>query len=568
MNPLFNALADHLWQSTLFAVAVGLLTLVLRRNRAAVRHALWLAASVKFLVPFSVLIGLGSQIEWRKAPAFVQPQVSFVMEEISRPFAPAAPLLASAPSAPGLFRWPVPALLFSVWLCGFAANCLAWWRRWRRVRAALDSASPLPVDSLIPGFPIRVMSSPARLEPGIFGIRKPVLLLPDGIASRLTPGQFQAVLAHELCHVQRRDNLAAATHMVVEALFWFHPLVWWIQARLVEERERACDEEVLRMAADPQDYAEGILNVCKFCLESPLVCVSGVTGANLKRRVEAIMINRGAYGLNFARKLLLAAAGMSVVAGPLVVGTLVRAQVTVPKFEVASVKPHVQGSGFMPLSCSNGRLISRGYPLVLVLQWAYDLNTDQYRAVEEKLPGWMFPGGGPSSTLAYDIEAKAERPVPESQCRLMMQALLADRFKFAAHWESKEAQVSDLVVARGGPKLQKAEEAEKRPEVSITLNGRPLTGPRTAQPKGMTMQELAAFLTSGMRLQPIYDKTGLEGRYRIDLRFSIQPPGTDRQFEDPDLETALQRQLGLKLEKRKGSVSLMIVDRIERPDPN
>jgi bla regulator protein blaR1 len=82
--------------------------------------------------------------------------------------------------------------------------------------------------------------------------------------------------------------------MVVEALFWFHPLVWWIESRLVEERERACDEEVLRIATDPQDYAEGIVNVCKLYLESPLVCVSGVIGGNLKQRVDAIMINRGA----------------------------------------------------------------------------------------------------------------------------------------------------------------------------------------------------------------------------------------------------------------------------------
>jgi uncharacterized protein (TIGR03435 family) len=203
-----------------------------------------------------------------------------------------------------------------------------------------------------------------------------------------------------------------------------------------------------------------------------------------------------------------------------------------------------------------------GFPLALVIQWAYDLNMDQSRQVEEHLPKWMSP------TTAFDIQANAEKPVPESQCRLMMQALLADRFKFAAHWESKAAEVSDLVVARGGPKLQKAAETAEGPEVNITLNGRPLTGPRTGQPKGMTMQELAGFLTSGMRLQPIVDKTGIEGRYKIDLKFSIQPAGSTEIFEDPDLETALQQQLGLKLEKRKGSVNLLILDRIERPDPN
>src|SRR5438552_651971 len=83
----------------------------------------------------------------------------------------------------------------------------------------------------------------------------------------LRPPQLEAVLAHELCHVRRRDNLVASIHMIVEAIFWFHPLVWWIGAKLVEERERACDEEVLRLGSEPRVYAEGIVNVCKLYRE-------------------------------------------------------------------------------------------------------------------------------------------------------------------------------------------------------------------------------------------------------------------------------------------------------------
>src|SRR5713101_345537 len=70
------------------------------------------------------------------------------------------------------------------------------------------------------------------------------------------------------------------------------PLVWWIGAKLVEERERACDEEVLSLGSEPHVYAGGIVNVCKLYVESPLVCVSGVTGSNLNKRIEAIMTNR------------------------------------------------------------------------------------------------------------------------------------------------------------------------------------------------------------------------------------------------------------------------------------
>src|SRR5580693_4871582 len=91
-----SPLANHLWQSTLCAMVAWLLTLTLRRNRAAVRYWIWLAASAKFLVPFSLLVGAGSQFGWRAAPAVAQPQFSFVMDEISQPFAiphPAARLV-------------------------------------------------------------------------------------------------------------------------------------------------------------------------------------------------------------------------------------------------------------------------------------------------------------------------------------------------------------------------------------------------------------------------------------------------------------------------------------------
>src|SRR3954462_4929222 len=175
---MITALENHLWQSTLFCCTVALLMGTLRRNRAAVRHWLWLAASVKFLVPFSLLVSIGSQVEWRTPRARVQPQVS-VVAHISQPFAPPAPapLLVSVPAAPSR----LPAILFGLWLCGFAAQGLAWWRRWRHLRAALRGASPLPL-----GLPIPAMLTPSRLEPGIFGIFRPVLILPEGIAEHLT----------------------------------------------------------------------------------------------------------------------------------------------------------------------------------------------------------------------------------------------------------------------------------------------------------------------------------------------------------------------------------------------
>jgi bla regulator protein BlaR1 len=331
-----------------------LLTLALRNNRAALRYWIWLAASVKFLIPFASLVWIGGEFGWRTVPEIAPSQFSFAMdamEQIGGPFARRAIAPAAAPQAGN----PVPAILLTVWIGGFIIGVFHWLRCWRRIRAIQRSATPLLL-----GLPLPVMSSTARLEPGVFGIRSPVLLLPEGIAERLTQPQLQAVLAHELCHVRRRDNLTAAIHMAVETIFWFHPLVRWIGARLVEERERACDDEALRVAGEPEVYAEGILAVCKCYLESPLVCLSGITGSDLKKRIEEIISPRATHNLDRRRKLLLAVAGTAALAGPVAIGLVNaptgRAQPQPPPalaFEVASVKSNKSGairepSGILP----------------------------------------------------------------------------------------------------------------------------------------------------------------------------------------------------------------------------
>ena len=97
--------------------------------------------------------------------------------------------------------------------------------------------------------------------------------------AHLGSAPFDAVLTHEWNHVRRRHNLTAALQMIVEACFWFYPVVWLVGRQLIAERELACDQAVLERAA-AEDYAEGILNICKLYYASPLSCVAGITGAN------------------------------------------------------------------------------------------------------------------------------------------------------------------------------------------------------------------------------------------------------------------------------------------------
>jgi bla regulator protein BlaR1 len=339
---LWTAMANHLWQSTLFAGLAALLALALRKNYARVRYQLWLAASLKFLIPFSLLIRLGGRLANPYGSPETQPGFYFVIQKVSQPFTQTPSLAASLlPLLPGI--------LALLWLCGFVTVIALTWLRWRRVAAAMRAAQPMSHGREVGVLrhlersaglrkPIAFCMSAGSLEPGIFGIIRPVLLWPETISQHLQDAHLEAILAHEVWHVRRRDNLAAAIHMVVEAIFWFHPLVWWLGARLIEERERACDEEVLRLGNPPQIYAESILKTCEFCMGSPLPCVSGVTGADLKQRIVRIMTPDSVMNLTVTRKLFLGAMAIGVIAGPILVG-LVKAPLVNAQSPQASAAP-------------------------------------------------------------------------------------------------------------------------------------------------------------------------------------------------------------------------------------
>ena len=309
---MIAGLLDHLWQSTLFAGAIALSMPLFRRQAAALRFWLWFAASMKFLFPFALLMSLGRHILAAMTPAVAEPVLAMV-RPAAAPFAAiATPLAAPAPA-----HLPAADMAAVMWGAGLVAIALLCLSRWLDLRATLKEADLVAMDA-----PVPVKSAPSFVEPGLVGIWRPVILLPAGLAQHLTPAEMDAVLAHELCHLRRRDNLLAALHMLVEGLFWFHPLVWWIGNRLCEERERACDESVVAGGVRPLVYAEGILKTCRFYVQTPLACASGVSGADLKLRVGAIMADQPVMRLPPAKAMLLALAGTATLMLPLGAGLL------------------------------------------------------------------------------------------------------------------------------------------------------------------------------------------------------------------------------------------------------
>jgi uncharacterized protein (TIGR03435 family) len=141
--------------------------------------------------------------------------------------------------------------------------------------------------------------------------------------------------------------------MLVECLFWFHPAVWWIRARLLEERERACDEAVLASSRDAVVYAEAILNVCKFYVEAPLNCAAGVTGSDLKKRIARIMTQHFARELDFSRRLLLLAAAVFAAGLPVTFG-LVRAEAAQQPQAAPAAATGIEGTWQGTLHLPNG----------------------------------------------------------------------------------------------------------------------------------------------------------------------------------------------------------------------
>ncbi len=616
------ALFNHLWQSTCVVLIAWLLTLALRSNPARVRYSIWMLASVKFLVPFALLANLGSRWAKPSAGRAIGLPLYSVVDEISRPFQQTQSTLAPSVGSSHpihVLGW-VLAVLAAAWLCGILIAVGVWAVRWRRVVRTANSAVLMREGreavalrraeryaGIRKPIPLRVTS--LAIEPGIFGIFRPVLLWPSGISGQLSDAQIEAIAAHEVEHVRRRDNLAASVHMLVEALFWFHPVVRWIGSRLMEERERACDEKVVEQNERPEAYAESILKVCAYCLEPPAPCVSGVSGSDLKERILRIMTRRSGVGLNSARKLMLGSAAVLAIAAPMGFGVVHGMQApaktdsltpdvypNVPKYDVATVKPSpAESEGRVMMMMTPDGVSISGVPMRMLLREAFRTEDDRLVGA----PDW-------AKKKRYDIQAKVspeDAPKLEKlkidERRSMILPLLIERFNLKYHHEMRELPSYVLVVAKGGPKMKASEIQDppsslqppdrSDPKVGGAVKNPPqnrmmrLMGPGHVEAEGSNMQGLARLLSTQLG-RTVVNQTGLTGNYDYTLNWTPDnapppmpgggpeggPPRNDNAGDaaGPSVFTAVQEQLGLKLESTKGMVDVIVIDHIDSPSEN
>ncbi|HVF15801.1 MAG TPA: M56 family metallopeptidase [Steroidobacteraceae bacterium] len=297
-----------MWQSTWFVFAAWLLALLVRKDAARIRYWIWCAASLKFVVPFSALTWLGSQFIFQ-----VDDESAFLplVQHVTAPLT--SPAVAISPAASG-----TQTTLIALWALGSTVLLFRWLVHWLQARALVHNSIACALNA-----PIPVHRSAAVLEPCVVGVRDPVLLIPTHLLAKLTPPQLDAVIAHELSHVRRKDNLTATVHAAIAAVFWFHPLIWWVGAKLIELREHACDESVLQGGIEPTAYAEAILSVCDHAVQSRLTCVATATGGDLNARIRSIMTIRRPSRFKAVRRTLLFAALLGCVTLPVAAGMTV-----------------------------------------------------------------------------------------------------------------------------------------------------------------------------------------------------------------------------------------------------
>jgi len=600
-------LLDHLWQSTWFAAACALLALALRHREARLRTMLWSASILKFLVPWPVFAALGNAVNvWSRVDIPPpRPNGSFYVDALTQPFTLARFVPESTAALPP-HAWSanrvMPAVI-AIWAAGALLLVARWALRWVRLRRVVRRAEPAGSGRELDVFRRAQQRDPRYahvtlalteepIGPGVAGSVWPVVLWPRGMSGRLSDDEMASVFAHELCHVQRRDNLVSACCRAVEALFWFHPAVWVLVRRLQDERERACDEGVIA-GVRPDVYAEALVKTCQFHLEAPLTCGAGGTRATFSGRIARILGSESRAVKPWVRR------GLAVV---------VTAVLTLPVAVAAVMPPNIVGLGPHRLLQAPQLLVAwapRGTSAVAHGDERF-VSASVWASAADTPPGGLqaFAGGRLAGTAVspaemirtafggakslrfyqvvglpewadderFDVRARAASDFvnePSGEPRqfvLMLQHLLADEFALSVHRERRVLPAFALVRvgASLGPRLRTSGLACWRPGEgavpAIPVHPRFWCHSQFLR-KGVTEAASMEWLANavGGRMtppRPVVDRTGLAGAFDI----AWVPPALGA-----PLAPTLEAQLGLTLEPREEALDLLVVDRIERP---
>ncbi len=647
---------EFLLRSSLIILTAALVLRALRIRAAAAQHAVWVGVLV-------VMLALPFWISWGpKASLAVLPAQNASPVRTTSPIAvDSATTIADASQRFDVSFQPTVR----------NESAVHWSRNAFFIGAYLFGAGALLLRLIIGTIRANQLTSSSCAAPVTVGLLRPKVILPD-CAREWSQAQLDAVLAHEQAHVRRRDPLVLWLALLNRAVFWFHPLSWWLEGRITALAEEACDAAVIEHGHDPREYSEYLLDVARAVQRAGTrvnVTAMAMPGSYLTPRIKKIIAGVSSSRVSRVRMAgaVFACAICSAMFGagtlehvariefPPIVPPQMRAPIykmfpeavltvaepvkkparvliaqappapqavpqpaaaPVPQFEVASIKPCGSGDaggggarggrgGGDGQGPSPDRLNLACQPLMNLIRMAYlnfaggHLNRRDTTPVDGG-PAWV-------TSERYQITAKSEgTPGQEVMRGPMLQALLEDRFRLKIRRESREVPAYALTIGRGGQKLTTFQEGSC---VEVDFGRLPGAGPDGKMPalcnfralrrglneaqstwevKGASLDEFAKSLGDDMD-RIVINKTGIAGKFDFRIEFTPDDqsmPSVVNAFRQRDAQsldrtpiapdpagglsifTAIQQQLGLKLDPSKGPRDFLVIDRVEKPTEN
>lgn len=619
-----NSLAGSIIVKATIAISLALVAVwFARRSRASIRHAVLAAGfAVLLALPITAIVAPPIHIA---VPMAQHPSAS---GSDSQQFGAEAPLATRTGSNSELL--PAKSLtseislldiLFAAWAIG-AALFLApviiglWqvrslrhtslpWSRGDSIAATLGNETGVRrcVDVLLHE------SVAGPMTCGIFG---PVILL-SREAESWSDDDVSRAIAHELEHVRRGDWLTHCFAHVACAVYWFHPFVWIAWRKLTLEAERACDDAVIARS-EATAYAEQLVALARqLSTASRPPVLAMASRSDLSARVNSVLDTRQRRGRTGAAGIALACVGALLLIAALSPLRMIAAQQSSTEdrekaaggkmsFEVASVKANVSGPGPVTMGGfgqqTGGMMRGVNVPLYWYIGFAYKLDHAQQRALQEKMPSW-------AQKIRFDIEAHTpSSSLTADQRRLMMQSLLAERFKMTAHFETTDGPAYALVLGRAeklGSQMRAYPDGFPCSEEETTARGGRGEGPGPAAStvddgrlpaacggihtlsaldstathqagRNLSMDAIVAWISQAGNLdRPLVDRTGLSGTFDVSVEYEpAAPPSPDAAAEPREAAFlgGVSDQLGLKLESITAPVRTLVIDHIEEPTPN
>ena len=421
-------------RATLIAAAVALVLFVMRIKTASVLHAVW-ASVVVLMLLLPAWVAWGPKASLPILPPDRTPVIALLPPPLPAGLADATPRASPVRQDGG---YVLPNAVTVIYFLGFGALLL-------RLVIGTIRANRLTNASCV--VPVTV------------GLLHPRIILPKS-SQRWPQAQMDAVLAHEGEHVRRRDPLFQWIALLNRAIFWFHPLAWWLERRLSGLAEEACDAAVLARGYDPREYSEYLLDLARSVQRAGTRIEAvgmAMPGIGLKHRIRQILSGVPVPRISRPR-MACTLATCAAAATILAAGTLVRAQSSAeaeagPQFEVETVKPTpLDYQGPTGLGGSKGRLTITHYTLKQMMKYAYVPHPDQIVGLD-----WI-------NETRYDVVAKLPVGVGgEANIQRMIRRFMADRFGLAFHRETRQMSAYTLTVAKGGSKLRERKDGDGGP---------------------------------------------------------------------------------------------------------